>query len=402
MTDLTFFLSSALLDRGFLIETVGQDIYLTDNAYLHDYKSGSRRSLQGGHDQADSEFLREMLEQLDLGGLKKTSSGNRPLRLDACDQRLAPWQVAKLFRSQHVQQESGYNLFQARPSNFKRREHGQKISVAVLDTHIALLVKGLSAAGCFTYSACEGHENHAVTGRLPLHVGLVGEVSTAWALQLLAEASMAGIETPDLLMQGDMLRENQASVASEQRDLHKVRQQAVALGRYLYSHRQQLRSKRLSWAEHYQPLVTLDVEKDSEHRLTERKPRRFRVRLVDADDYAIEFTIDNYKTLEVECRKALQAWLLLRRDSAPAHVSILAAKLETTLEWKNPWGDSKSVWLKVSPVEAKQRKESELKILTRRRAKSKSDSRETSWLLLWMGIREAFPEDLLHPDVSRV
>ena len=167
-------------------------------------------------------------------------------------------------------------------------------------------------------------------------------------------------------------------------------------------HRQQLRSKRLSWAEHYQPLVTLDVEKDSEHRLTERKPRRFRVRLVDADDYAIEFTIDKYKTLEVECRKALQAWLLLRRDSAPAHVSILAAKLETTLEWKNPWGDSKSVWLKVSPVEAKQRKESELKILTRRRAKSKSDSRETSWLLLWMGIREAFPEDLLHPDVSRV
>jgi hypothetical protein len=397
MSELFSFLSSALLDRGFLIETVGQDIYLTDNAYLHDYKSGSRLSLPAGHDQSDSEFLREMLEQLDLGGLKRTSSANRPLRLDAGDQRLAPWQVEKLFCSRHVQRESGGNLFEVRPSNFKRRMHGQKISVAVLDTHVALLVKGLSAVGCFTYSACEGHENHAVTDRLPLHVGLVGEVSTAWALQLLAEANMAGIETPDLLMQGDMLRENQASVASEQRDLHKVRQQAVALGRYLYNHRQQLRSKRLSWAEQYQPLVTQVVEKDSEHRLTERKPRLFRVRLVDADDYAIEFTIDNYKTLEVECRKALKAWLLLRRDSAPAHVSIRAAKLETTLEWKTPWGDSKPVWLKVSPVEAKQHKESELKILTRRRAKSKSDSRETSWLLLWMGIREAFPEDFVTP-----
>ncbi|POF41209.1 hypothetical protein B0D71_18430 [Pseudomonas laurylsulfativorans] len=395
MSELFSFLSSALLDRGFLIETVGQDIYLTDNAYLHDYKSGSRLSLPAGHDQSDSEFLREMLEQLDLGGLKRTSSANRPLRLDAGDQRLVPWQVEKLFCSRHVQRESGGNLFEVRPSNFKRRMHGQKISVAVLDTHVALLVKGLSAVGCFTYSACEGHENHAMWGNTPLHVGLISEANMAWAAQLLADANMAGIETPDLLIQGDMLREDQVSVDSEQRDLHKVRQQAVALGRYLYSHRQQLRSKRLSWAEQYQPPVTQDVEKDSEHRLTEGKPRRFRVRLVDADDYAIEFTIDNYKTLEVECRKALKAWLLLRRDSAPAHVSIRAAKLETTLEWKTPWGDSKPVWLKVSPVEAKQRKESELKILTRRRAKSKSDSRETSWLLLWMGIREAFPEDFV-------
>ena len=393
MSELFSFLSSALLDRGFLIETIGQDIYLTDNAYLHDYKSGSRLSLQGGHDQADSDFLRKMLEQLDLGGLKKTSSANRPLRLDACDQRLAPWQVDKLFRSRHVRQESGYNLFEARPSNFKRRVHGQKISVAVLDTHIALLVKGLSAVGCFTYSACEGHENHSMWGNRPLHVGLIREANLAWAEQLLADANMAGIETPDLHIQGDMLREVQVSVESEQRDLHKVRQQAVALGRYLYTNRQQLRTKRLFWAEQYQPPVTQDVEKVTEHRLPERKPRRFRVRLADADDYAIEFTIDNYKTLEAECRKALQAWLVLRRDSAPAHVSIRAAKLETPHEWKTPWGDSKPVWLKVSPVEARQRKESELKILTRRRAKSKSDAIETGWLGLWMGIREAFPED---------
>ena len=393
MSELFSFLSSALLDRGFLIETIGQDIYLTDNAYLHDYKSSSRLSLQGGHDQADSDFLRKMLEQLDLGGLKKTSSANRPLRLDACDQRLAPWQVDKLFRSRHVRQESGYNLFEARPSNFKRRVHGQKISVAVLDTHIALLVKGLSAVGCFTYSACEGHENHSMWGNRPLHVGLIREANLAWAEQLLADANMAGIETPDLHIQGDMLREVQVSVESEQRDLHKVRQQAVALGRYLYTNRQQLRTKRLFWAEQYQPPVTQDVEKVTEHRLPERKPRRFRVRLADADDYAIEFTIDNYKTLEAECRKALQAWLVLRRDSAPAHVSIRAAKLETPHEWKTPWGDSKPVWLKVSPVEARQRKESELKILTRRRAKSKSDAIETGWLGLWMGIREAFPED---------
>lgn len=393
MSDLSSFLSSALLDRGFLIETIGQDIYLTDNAYLYDYNGGSRHSLHVGRDQADSEFLRELLEELDLGGLKKTSSAILPLRLDAHDQRLTPWQVEKLFCSRHVQRESGGNLFEVRPNNFKRRVYGQKISVAVLDTHIALLVKGLSAVGCFTYSACEGHENHAMWGNRPLHVGLIREANLAWAEQLLADANMAGIETPDLYIQGDMLREVQVSLDSEQRDLHKVRQQAVALGRYLYTNRQQLRTKRLFWAEQYQPPVTQDVEKDCEHRLPERKPRRFRVRLVDADDYAIEFTIDNYKTLEAECRKALQAWLVLRRDSAPAHVSIRAAKLETPHEWKTPWGDSKPVWLKVSPVEAKQRKESKLKILTRRRAKSKSDSIETGWLGLWMGIREAFPED---------
>ncbi|MGU9839849.1 MULTISPECIES: helix-turn-helix transcriptional regulator [Pseudomonas] len=143
----------------------------------------------------------------------------------------------------------------------------------------------------------------------------------------------------------------------------------------------------------YQLSVAQDTDKASKDRLAEKKPRRFRVRLVDADDYAIEFTIDNYKTLETECRKALQAWLVLRRDSAPAHVSIRAAKLETPDEWKTPWGDSKPVWLKVLSVEAKQCEKSELKILTRRRAKPKSDSVETRWLGLWMGIREAFPED---------
>ena len=396
MSDLTTSLSSALLDRGFLVETIGQEIYLTDNAYLHDYNDRSRRSLQIGHDQADSEFLREMLGQLDLGGLKKTSFATRPLRLDAHDQRLVSWQVDKMFSSRHVRQESGYNLFEARASNFKRRVHGQKISVAVLDTHIALLVKGLSAVGCFTYSACEGHEYHAVTGSLPLHVGLVGEGSIAWALQLLADAKMAGIELPDLHIQGDMLRELQASVGSEQRDLEQVRRQAVALGRYLYTNRHRLRSKRLLWAEHYQPAVTLDVDKDSEDRLLERKPRQFRVRLFDANDYAIEFTVDNYKCLEAECRKALQAWLLLRRESAPGHVSIRVAKLETPHEWKTPWGDSKPVWLKISPVKDIQQYEiTELKILTRRRAKSKSESAKTSWLGLWMGMREAFPEDFV-------
>ena len=73
MSDLSTLLSSALLDRGFLIETNGQDIYLTDNAFLREDHGGSRRRQQVGHDQADSEFLREMLAQLDLGGLKKNA-----------------------------------------------------------------------------------------------------------------------------------------------------------------------------------------------------------------------------------------------------------------------------------------------------------------------------------------
>lgn len=41
MSDLSTLLSSALLDRGFLIETNGQDIYLTDNAFLRDDHGGS-------------------------------------------------------------------------------------------------------------------------------------------------------------------------------------------------------------------------------------------------------------------------------------------------------------------------------------------------------------------------
>lgn len=395
MSDTLPMLSSALLDRGFLVETIGRDIYLTDNAYLGSQGSHYRHIHLADRDQTDLELLRELLEQLELGSLRRTSSTDRPLRLDVQDRRLAPWQVEKLFCSRHVRRESGGNLREDRPSSFKRCMHGQKVSLALLDTHVALLAKGVSAAGCSTYSACEGHENHDVLGNLPLHVGLFGEINVAWARQLLASAHAAGVLTPDLHIQGDMLRECQASVGSERRELVKVRQQAIALGRYLYAHRQRLRAERLIWAEHYQPPTQRGAAPDAECKSAERPPRRFRVRLADADDYAIEFTIDNYRTLEAECRKALQAWWVLRRASAPAHVSIQAAKLESPGEWRTPWGDPKPVWLKASAMGSGKSGDSEWKILTRRRAKPKSDSVETSWLLLWMGIREAFPADFI-------
>lgn len=372
-------LSSLLLDRGFLVTTFEQKVWLSDNACLPGQHSYYRNS------PSDLAFLNQALILIGLEGLQRN-------QLVVKDQPLADWQVEKLFTlHQLIQGESGGNLRDERPRYFRQYLHGQKVPLVLLEPHVALLAKGLSAAGCTTYSACEGH----LEGRKPLHVSLYGEGHTAWAHQLLEYARVAGVHLPDLQMRGDSLCECLSSIESDQRDLAAVQRQAIALGRYLYEQRQWLRQKRQTWVQSFsfpetlQPVVGLNAE-----------TFEFRVRLEDQYGYAIEFSAQNYRVLEAECRKALRAWAVLNQTrpltgwygmpkagKPTRHVSIRAARVEAPQDWRTPWNDPKPVWLKLA---ASCEPGAEERILIRRRAFPKSPSRETLWLALWMGIREAF------------
>jgi len=66
----------------------------------------------------------------------------------------------------------GYTL--ADWSNFKRRAHGQKVPVYLLDPFVSRLVKAISAAGVGTHFSCDGH------GKNRLTVGLSGKYNRAW------------------------------------------------------------------------------------------------------------------------------------------------------------------------------------------------------------------------------
>lgn len=362
-------LSAVLLERGFLIKTSGQQIYLTDNACLPGQPSHYPSY------PTDLELLEQALKLIGVdNGLRRTY-------LVAKDQCLTASQVKKLFdMRQHVQSESGGNLRAESPRNFQRYSHGQKVPLALLDAHVALLAKGLSAAGCTTYSACDGHLDHPILGRQPLHVSLYGVGHTTWAHRLLEDARAAGLDLPDLHIQGDTLCERPESVESGQRNLICVWDQAIALGRHLYDNRQRLRDERLNWAK------TFSFPALEPPRLNP-KPLMFRVRLADQDGYAIEFSVNNYHTLESECRNALQVLWELSRGWSTNHVSIQAAQIEAPHEWKTPWNDPKPVWLKVYPAT----NDDDWQIMTRRKGIRKSPTQETRWLLLWMGIREAFP-----------
>lgn len=250
MADSPILLSTALLDRGFLVEKVYDDIYLTDNACLYARIVGpDNRRLR-----SDQELLTSTLQQLDLGSLLPCEMPGRAARLSAPDQPLSPQQLELLFSPRHVRQEAGYARWEARLKVLKKRQHVAKVYLEALDTHIALLVKALSAASCATWSSCDGHDK----GRAhPLHVSFVGPVNLAWAQYLFASALSAGLDFPDLQFnQDEELSETESSLQSPQRDLRRVREQAIRLGRFIYENRLKFRAERLDWLSRYENTLT--------------------------------------------------------------------------------------------------------------------------------------------------
>lgn len=447
-------LSAALLARGFLVEMVDNDIYLTDNAYLlrSNQRSNSRYP-------DDEDFLAATLQRLDLGTLIKTCESACPFRLSQPDQILDDQRVIALFTYPHVLSEVQYPYGADDSNVFRSRVHGHKMPAAALDSHVALLVKALSAVGCFTLSSCDGYQSK-VEGQFsfpaPLYVSLAGELSTAWARYLFNQALNAGVHLPDLLLvdhedqSGTLLTEQ--DVRSEK--LLHARRQAIELGLFLYNNRLLLRQWRSKWIKAYQSQAkSINVA-----RAPAQAPIRFRVRLLDRTGFTVEFTVSGFRELEVHCRAAVTSWLSINprgarqqewsgqyqldelsdhrlhvedalnafrlshpgepdnagkciglyrkslslrehaehleqkrlRDLSPV-LQIEATPLHQPARWRSPWGDRKPVRIRVVRTHNNIRPDN-WRLVFRRTALSGRKSATDSWLLLWMGFREAFRE----------
>ncbi|MBK59576.1 MAG: hypothetical protein CML01_12330 [Pseudomonas sp.] len=443
-------LSSALLARGFLVDLIGKEIFLTDNACLHGSEPGFRRTYP-----SDAVFLAITLSRIGLDGLSRTDDPVRPLKLIHGDQMLTDSQVSALFDHKHVQRQTSYLSDMEAPYYFRRRLHGIKVPTSVLDPHVALLVKALSAAGCFSFSSCDGHESDAPCGAMPLEVSLVGEMSTAWAKHMLAQAAGAGIQFSELrLNYGSWcLEEHLTAAGLETRELVLVRRQAIELGQFLYSNRLRLRQERIRWMETFRPRGN----ENSAPMNTGREAIQFRVRLSDASGFAVEFTVRGYRELDERCRSAFSCWQTLNpyekrkpwwfaqkeldeldaksmlaheelrvrelglreavRPIEPCEISDFLQKTQAARQqdnrlshlrqlrsapvlqieiavpgeegWRTPWGDSKPVRIRIVRTDSSDHPEHWRFVFRRTALKGRTSSTD-SWLLLWMGFREAF------------
>lgn len=244
-------LSSALLDRGVLLEVRGQDIYLTDNLYFRPPRNNWVRH-NGGP--LDTWMIGQLLRSLELNErIAPSPDPNLPWLLEQPDRLLDDTQIQCLFDQPHHQEEvCGPGHWRCGLKQFKRHAHGPKLPLALLDPHIAILVKGYSAVGCFSYCACQGYTEHdGQRGRQPLRVDLIDRINSDWARHLLDKARASDLKLPDLIMNGQLLIETDASLESPERDMQRLWRQAISLGRFMYDNRVALRGERRIWAEAY-------------------------------------------------------------------------------------------------------------------------------------------------------
>ncbi len=445
-------LSAALLARGFLVELVGDDIYLTDNAYLLQNKDKRNQAFPD-----DADFLAATMQRLNLGVLEKTGEPTRPFRLTQPDQIIRSQDLTTLFTYKHVWRKECYPYGAEDPYLFRTSIHGFKLPTASLDPHVALLVKALSATGCFTFSSCDGYcVGDTLNGPSPLYVSLAGEINTAWAQRMFNQALDAGIQLPDLQLDrpNDYLGEFLTKEAVATRELGSVRRQAIELGRFLYINRFLFRRLRNQWVEAYRS----QAKAVNQVRAPAHEPIRFRVRLSDRTGFTIEFTVSGFRELEAGCRAVFTSWLSInpqgarqrkwsdqyqldeltelrlhvedalkvflpshpgepdnagecirlyrrslalrdhaehleqkrRRDLSPV-LQIEATPLHQPARWRAPWGDRKPVRIRVVRTDSNARSDN-WRFVFRRTALSGRKSSTDSWLLLWMGFREAFRE----------
>ncbi len=445
-------LSSALLARGFFVDLVGSDIYLTDNAYLRKTEHRAKRSLPD-----DAQFLAATLKRLGLGSLIETGNSALPFKLSHPDGILPAGQLLALFNYEHVRRKDRYPYGAEDHYLFRASIHGFKIPIAALDSRIALLVKALSATGCFTFSSCDGYPIPGPhDGPLSLHVLLAGEINTAWAAYMLNEAIKAGLQLSLLVLDYDCdyLGENLTEQTLATRKLAGARAQAIELGRFLYRNRLLFRQQRGRWAETY--LQRIKNKKE----LTKPTPEsiRFRVRLSDATGFIVEFTVEGFRDLEERCRSVFRAWLSLNpdgerklgrydpylrteveedwKDAIEELASLetlmnkdagaigpqdrfadLIMRMKTLREnaevlafqrqlnrtpvlnieiavpaqqpqWRAPWGDPRPVRIRVIRTGDEYHPD-QWRFVFRRTALTGDKSAISSWLLLWMGFREA-------------
>lgn len=250
-------LSGCLLRRGFLIERIGREVYLTDNAFLgRNVEYDNRRNTP-----CDASFLRILLEKIGCGKLEETGDSHLPYRISVPEQPLGHRQRALLFEERPIKVEAGYNKADAAARIFAAHPTAKKPPLVWLETHVALLVKGLNAVGCGTWSACEGHVDRGF-----LHVSLMPGLHSAWGEQLVQRARQDGVPLLHLAWQresddGAMLAATPGDSQGMPGDyrrmqwLSQVREEAILLGLYLYTNRRHLRAQRAEWHANHGPFM---------------------------------------------------------------------------------------------------------------------------------------------------
>ena len=205
-----------LLARGFLVELNDDQLSLSDNALL---KSSKYQSMFDTNIH-DGLFLEKLLEVSDLGEVKRNYviDPNQPISKE---------KVRRLFKSKHVTGESGYLNYKQRWNQFKF-EHGVKIPTSVLDTHVAILVKAFSAAGCNTYSSCEGKTDESC-------ISFVGSYHEKWGGMIIEET------TSNLQLEQDWSFQSGSLTVSSNNSLNHVWKELILVGIAIYENRKKFR-----------------------------------------------------------------------------------------------------------------------------------------------------------------
>lgn len=157
-------LLTALAFRGFLLEADDQRYWLSDNgdgrdrhALVEAFKELQiQHPLVGQRQRVDLAYLAAALENLPQEQIIQQALDLWPRRGTESCLASCGW------------------------ATFRRRRHGYKVEIATLDRDVALLVRGLSAAGVLTTYSCAGHHEKARF----LHVQLASEFDSIWAATL--------------------------------------------------------------------------------------------------------------------------------------------------------------------------------------------------------------------------
>ena len=269
-----YLLSKHLLRRGFLIETEGATMHLTDNAYLKtnarrpeniylESRSIPRNFVSVGANRpywsaredeerplADQEVLEILLARMQLGGITKTDERLRPYRLTVPDQPMTVELQRILFDWPVIRSESFYEPDEGTLDWFTHHVPTPKIPLCLLEAHVALLVKALSAVGCGIWYSCEGHLN-----RRHVRCQLLGPIHAFWAQYLMDDAAKAGLTPLVVLRKYRYFRlasHNPPKRPRQPASLDRTRQQAMDLGEHIYQNRFRLREERLHWLRRYE------------------------------------------------------------------------------------------------------------------------------------------------------
>ncbi|MFM2007135.1 MAG: hypothetical protein RLZZ09_2790 [Pseudomonadota bacterium] len=283
-------LSTQLLRRGFLVETDGSSVYLSDNAFLRMNTKrpetiylerhivprgfvsvGANRPYWERRDDderplSDQEVLEVLLLRMNLGGLVKTHDAFRPYRLMTPDHPLTTNQRRLLFDWPAIRSESFHDPDEGKLPWFTEHVSTPKIPLCLLEAHVALLVKAFSAVGCGIWYSCEGHLH-----RPHVRCQLIGAVHAFWAKYLLEDAAKAGLTPLVVVRNGSNFRmatSNPPRRPRNEASLERSQQIAMDIGEHVYRNRLRLREERVDWLRRYQERrrlrnANLDLWEDS-------------------------------------------------------------------------------------------------------------------------------------------